>query len=247
MTPFILAQTDLIGQATNEIYYQFGAVAFLLLIVAGLVGRIWLNSEDAKVERQKSKDLRDKEDTRRDASILDNSIQLTKTLADVNTLGISLAEERGKVNLLTVQIENLRDKNQKEREELKKAINDLALKVEGYELEIAELKASVNGKALEIKTLTLERDKLSSQLKDRDARVMYLEKQVSTLEEQIHNLRLKAEESARQIESLGQQLANLDPVSSGDTGKMTVIADVTIKQDGAISEIDKEHSSKSEE
>lgn len=229
-----------LGDIFNQVVSQYGIIVALLVIGVVLVFLTWRNTVNAKIDQAKVNIAQQEQSIRQDASILDNSIQLTKTLAEISTLGISLAEERGKVNLLTVQLEHLRDKNQKEREELKAAIRGLSDKLEGYEAEITELKASVNGKALEIKALTLERDSLNQLLKDRDERVMQLEKQVSTQAEEIRGLKLKAEESALQIETLGNQLASLDPVSSGDTGKMKVVIDATIDKVAEIKETDKE-------
>lgn len=237
MIPFILAQivtgNDNLDYLINQLLPIVGPIGITVIGLILLAGYVIKVTTDARVERNT-------QDTKRDASILDNSIQLTKTLENVATLGIALAEERGKVNLLTVQLDNLRDKNQREREELKASIRGLSDKLEGYELEIIELKASVNGKALEIKALTVERDDLSNQLKDRDAKVIYLEKQVSKLEEEIRGLKLKANESASQIESLGHQLANLDPVSTGETGKMKVIIDATIDRVAEVGDKKKE-------
>lgn len=228
MILFQLAQTpNPVSQAVNDIYLQYGAVIFLLALGVILIFRIWFNSEQAKIERQKTNDNRDKEDIRRDASITDNAIQLTKTLETVAIQGVALAKAEGKVDLLNNQLDTEREKRQTEREELKTAIRNLASKVEGYEAEIAELKAAVNGKVKEIAALTLERDELNAQLKDRDETVLHLEKQVSTLEEEIRSLKLKADESAMQISSLAEQLKQLDPPRTGDTDKMKAVVTTT--------------------
>lgn len=241
------APTINLAEIFNQVVAQYGIIVALLTIGVVLLFLTWRNTVNAKVSQTKVNIAQQEQSIRQDASILDNSIQLTKTLETVAIQGVALAKAEGKVDLLNNQLETERDKRQAEREELKNAIRNLAQKVEGYELKITELEANLNGKALEIKALTLERDELGNQLKDRDAKVLYLEKQVSTLEEEIRGLKAKAEESAAQIETLGQQLANLDPVSSGETGKMQVVIDKTIDKATTIKESQKELSEKSED
>lgn len=241
MIPFILAQivtgNDNLDYLINQLLPIIGPIGITVVGLILLAGYVIKITTDARVEKSQ-------QDTARDASILDNSNQLVKTLQIQATQGEALARAEGKVDLLNNQLETEREKRQKEREELKALIRDLSDKLKGYEAEITELKAAVNGKALEIKALTLERDEQSNQLKDRDVKILYLEKQVSTREEEIRSLKLKAAESALQIETLGNQLAALDPVSTGETGKMKVVIDATID---TIKESQKELSEKSEE
>lgn len=202
----MLAQIDLSG-LISSIDSQFGAVVTFLSIIALSIFLIWRNQENAKTNAKNADTKRDEADTARDNTINDYAKKYGSLVETVTTQGVALARAEGKVELLNSQLEREREKNQREREELKNAIRNLAAKVEQYEIEITELKASVNGKALEIQALGIECDNLRSQILD-------LEQQKGSLEIEGERLRKLIDEQAKQITSLGHELMEAKNVAT---------------------------------
>lgn len=230
MIPHILLQTSsALDSAFASVLAQYGAIAFLLIIVGFMLFLTWRSSEDAKTRRQIAEIERTKEDTKRDSIISDLAGKTTLYADDIAKLRETVAEERGARNLLSEQLSNERKERLEERETLKGLIRDVSDKLKSHEARIEELTNELNGKKEEIKALRLERDDLNTQLKDRDVQVMALQKDIEALQLSKQQTEQKVLEQTAQIQSLARQLADLDKTLFDTPVKpMPAISNVTV-------------------
>lgn len=235
MTPFILAQTsDPVSQAINDVYLQYGALALLALVAFIIVFRIWQNSEAARTKAIEVETSRKIEDTKRDTLISDLAEKQGKTSDELRQVVVELAESRGQVKLLDSQLQNERDKRQKEAIEFNERFANISKQYEA-------LKEEHNGKTALIASQDLEISQLNSQLHDEQSKNTRLENTLKEVTIERDNLKKTVSEQAEQIISLANQLVLVDPAKSGDTDKMKAVS-VTTTTTTEISDGTKEFS-----
>jgi chromosome segregation ATPase len=204
-----LAQINL-GDAFNQLVLQVGIIGAIVIAALWLAYRVWIRSENAKIDRDKARIEEIRENTKRDSLISDLAIKADKYSGEIAMLRESVAEERGARNLLSEQLTNERRERLSEREELKEAIRDITKRAEHHEKRIKELETEINGKLEQIQMLTVERDSLLSQLADKQSHIQQLDRKIENLLKSADELREKINEQAEQIVILGKQLLEME-------------------------------------
>ena len=223
----ILSQTNPLSQAVNDVYLQYGALAFLALMAFIIVFRIWQNSETARTKALEVENSRKIEDTKRDTLISDLAEKQGKTSDELRQVVVELAESRGQVKLLDSQLQNERDKRQKEAIDFSERFTLISKQYE-------DLKTDHNGKTVMIASQDLEISQLNAQVKEWESKHSQVQNKLSEVTKSLDAANDKIAEQAATIIELRQEVASSPTQSKLDAtipipemAKITTVTTVT--------------------